>query len=68
MGIRYLMQEPLIEFFNDRPGWHLEGLNDMFLLYRKWRRFRPKHMPEIHRMTLEVCELMLKGGGAGGYL
>ena len=66
--IRYLMNEPFLEFFNVRPNWYLEGFKDMFILYRKRKRFKPDAIPVLHDLSLEVCAQMLAGGQAGGFI
>ena len=67
-GIRYLMREPFLEYFNARPNWSLEGLNDTFILYRRRKRFKPSEMPGLYKFALETYILMLDGAQSGGYL
>lgn len=66
--IRYLMNEPFLEYFNARPNWCLEGLKDMFVIYRRRKRCKPADVPGFYDMAIDVCTRILEGGKAGGYL
>jgi hypothetical protein len=68
VAIRYLMHDDFLEYFNGRPGWYLEGIRDMFILYKRRKRMGTSDIPFFHDTALEVYELLLKGGKAGGFI
>jgi hypothetical protein len=66
--IRYMMNDPFLEYFNSRPGWTLEGFKDLFLIYRRRKRVNPDDLPSFHEFSLEVHDLIIRGGGERGYV
>ena len=57
-AIRELFNGQLLEFFEQRTGWSMEGLDDRLLLYQPAKRWPAAKFPELLETGLQVLALI----------
>ncbi len=56
--IRSSLNDEFLKFFSLENGWHLEGLNYYFILYKFNKIIPPTHIEQFHHKGLKIVEML----------
>lgn len=59
-AVRKFFNQPLIEYLNENPNYHIECNGTMLLIFKEMRFATPSAMTRLHEFSNELAEILLE--------